>query len=98
MSWKVKREVVSIIPFDKKFPKGDMAELSKIVATHVETGNIYKLKQLIRVAAVGKPIDMKAAWDKIYKQHKERIEPSVTNPVETAGVDYLNAKEAADVS
>lgn len=89
MSWKIEREIVSSIPVDSKFPDGDMTELSKITATHVETGNLYSLK-----ARMGTAVDRKMAWDNIFAQHEKRTKPPVEDPVVVEGVNYLTAKEA----
>jgi len=38
MTWKIERELIGTEPVDSKLPAGDMTELSKITATHIETG------------------------------------------------------------
>lgn len=65
--WTVKTELVGTEPVDKNNPTGDMTDLTKITATHVETGQTYQLK-----ARMGTPAYKKAAWDNIWNQHKER--------------------------
>lgn len=67
MTWDVKTELVGTEPVDENNPTGDMTELTKITATHVETGQTYKLK-----ARMGTDAYKKAAKDNIWNQHLER--------------------------
>ena len=90
MTWEIKREIVGTEPVDKKKPDGAMTELSKITATHIETGQTYHLK-----ARMGTEAYKKAAWDNIFNQHTERTKEDVSDPVADEGVVYLNAKEIA---
>jgi len=90
MSWKIERELISTELVDKKLPDGDMTELSKITATHIETGEVYHLK-----ARLGTEADKKAAWDNIYAQHEERTKPPAADPIAAEGKIYLDAKEGS---
>ena len=78
MSWKIKRKPVN----------DDETRLSKITATHIETGQTYFLK-----ARMGTETDKKVAWDNIYTQHEERIKEPVEDSITAEGVVYLDAKE-----
>ena len=88
MTWKIERELISTEPVDSKLPAGDMTELSKITATHIETGHVYTIK-----ARMGTEEDKKAAWDNIYAQHTERTKPPVSDPIAAEGAEYLDKKE-----
>lgn len=88
MSWKIERELISTEPVDPKSLEGDMTELSKITATHIETGGVYHLK-----ARMGTEADKKAAWDNIYAQHIERTKLPAIDPIASEGVVYLDIKE-----
>ncbi len=88
MAWTVKTELVGTEPVDKENPTGDMTDLTKITATHIETGEVYLLK-----ARMGTDAYKKAAWDDIFVQHEERIK-SLSDVLAAEGVTCLNAKEA----
>ena len=90
MPWKIKREIVGTEPIDKKKLDGDMTELSKITATHIETGQTYFLK-----ARMGTPSYKKVAWDNIFNQHTERTKDVESDSVAEEGVKYLNEKEVS---
>ena len=87
MTWEIKTEFIGTETVDKEKPDGDMTELRKITATHVETGQTYQLK-----ARMGTEEYKKAAWDNIFNQHAERTKV-VSDSVADEGVAYLNAKE-----
>jgi len=86
MTWKIERELISTEPVDSKLPAGDMTELSKITATHIETGQVYQIK-----ARMGTEADKKAAWDQIFAMHTERTKV-VSDPIADEGVAYLDSK------
>ena len=88
MSWKIERELISTERVDPKSLEGDMTELSKITATHIETGGVYHLK-----ARMGTEADKKAAWDNIYAQLIERTKLPAIDPIASEGVVYLDKKE-----
>ena len=88
MTWSVKTELKSTEPVDEKLPDGDMTDLTKITATHIETSQTYFLK-----ARMGTDVCKKAAWDNIYAQHEERTKV-VSDALAEEGVGILNAKEA----
>ena len=88
MTWKIERELISTEPVDSKLPAGDMTELSKITATHIETGEVYNLKH-----RMGTEADKKAAWDNIYAQHEERTKAAPADLIANEGVAYLDKKE-----
>lgn len=85
--WDVKTEFVGTEPVDKEKPTGDMTELTKITATHVETGQTYQLK-----ARMGTEAYKKAAWDNIWNQHVERTK-TVSDPLADEGKANLEARE-----
>ena len=90
MPWKIEREIVGTEPVNKKKPDGDMTELSKITATHIETEQTYHLKARMGTAAY-----KKAAWDNIFNQHIERTKEAPSDEVVDEGVKYLNEKEVS---
>lgn len=90
MTWDVKTEFVGTEPVDKALPDGDMTELRKITATHVETGQTYHLK-----ARMGTDAYKKAAMENINAQHIERTKTPETDPF----ADYLKTElEKKEVS
>ena len=84
--WTVKTELVGTEPVDKDNPTGNMTDLTKITATHDETGQTYHLKARMGTAAY-----KKAAWDNIWNQHKERTKV-VSDPLADEGKNNLEGR------
>lgn len=90
MTWNVKTEFVGTELVDKELPDGDMTELRKITATHVETGEVYQLK-----ARMGTEAYKKAAMEDINNQHIERTKIPPTDPFADYLKTELEKKEAS---
>lgn len=88
MTWSVKTEFIGTEPVDKLLPEGDMTELRKITATHVETGNTYQLK-----TRMGTEAYKKGAMENINNQHIERTKPPEEDPFAVYIKNELEKKE-----
>lgn len=93
IAWNIKTEFVGTEPVDKKFPEGDMTELTKITATHVETGNTYYLK-----ARMGTKAYKEMTMDNIYSQHVERIKPLAVDELADEIKKGLEEREVSQCS
>ena len=90
MTWDVKTEFIGTELVDSLIPDGDMTELRKITATHVETGQTYHLK-----ARMGTDAYKEEAMENINNQHIERTKPPAEDPFAVYLKTELEKKEIA---